>query len=378
MFFSKTTPRHWRLPWLGAAVLAGGLGACSLPAPVQPPQATQAIAPDVSAQTALGQAHAALRQQAQAPATHSGFYALGDPREAFAARSLLARAAQRTLDVQYYIWRHDKTGLLLHELLLAADRGVRVRLLLDDGGTTGLDDALQALHSHPNAEVRLVNPLPLRGWLKPLGYVTDFRRTHRRMHNKSFSADGQASIVGGRNVGNEYFGATDGVVFADLDVLAIGPAVLAIEQDFNRYWNHVAAYPVDQVAHPVAPGALEGLRRSGQGLRVRILTNALEATDVAIVHSGYAKYRKPLLQDGIELYELRGTPPDYAEDGDRLRRQLTALGSSEQPARQNLRGRRAAGLCRLLQLRPALAAAQYRDGPADRKPAPGPADQPQL
>lgn len=342
---------------------------------------------------------------------------------------------------------------------------MRVRLLLDDGGTTGLDDALQALHSHPNAEVRLVNPLPLRGWLKPLGYVTDFRRAQRRMHNKSFSADGQASIVGGRNVGNEYFGATDGVVFADLDVLAIGPAVLAIEQDFDRYWNHVAAYPV-------APGALEGLRRSGQalvqspaaqdyrqaleappfvqhllqaqlpmdwavahlvsdppekiqgqapstaligeqlrraigtptqsldlvspyfvptaagvqafaqlraqGLRVRILTNALEATDVAIVHSGYAKYRKPLLPDGVELYELRGTPPDYAEDGDRLRRQLTALGSSEQPARQNLRGRRAAGLCRLLQLRPALAAAQYRDGPADRKPAPGPADQPQL
>ena len=100
MFFSKTTPQHRRLPWLGAAVLAGGLGACSLPAPIQPPQATQAIAPDVSAQTALGQAHAALRQQAQAPATHSGVYALGDPREAFAARSLLARAAQHTLDVQ--------------------------------------------------------------------------------------------------------------------------------------------------------------------------------------------------------------------------------------------------------------------------------------
>lgn len=423
MLFSKTTPRYQYLPWLGAAVLVGGLGACSLPAPVQPPQATQAIAPDMSAQTALGQAHTALRQQAQAPATHSGFYALGDPREAFAARSLLARAAQHTLDVQYYIWRHDKTGLLLlHELLLAADRGVRVRLLLDDGGTTGLDDALQALHSHPNAEVRLVNPLPLRGWLKPLGYVTDFRRAQRRMHNKSFSADGQASIVGGRNVGNEYFGATDGVVFADLDVLAIGPAVLAIEQDFDRYWNHVAAYPVDQVAHPVAPGALEGLRRSGQalvqspaaqdyrqaleatpfvqhllqaqlpmdwavahlvsdppekiqgqapstaligeqlrraigtptqsldlvspyfvptaagvqafaqlraqGLRVRILTNALEATDVAIVHSGYAKYRKPLLQAGIALYEKRGAPPDYAEDGDRLRLQLASLGSS--------------------------------------------------
>ncbi len=139
---------------------------------------------------------------------------------------------------------------------------MRVRLLLDDGGTTGLDDALQALHSHPNAEVRLVNPLPLRGWLKLLGYVTDFRRAQRRMHNKSFSADGQASIVGGRNVGNEYFGATDSVVFADLDVLAIGPAVLAIEQDFDRYWNHGAAYPG-------APGSRRWCSRPQPGTTAR-------------------------------------------------------------------------------------------------------------
>ncbi len=477
MLFSKTTPRPRRLPWLGAAVLAGGLGglgACSLPAPVQPPQATQAIAPEVSAQTALGQAHAALRQQAQAPTTHSGVYALDDPREAFAARSLLARAAQHTLDVQYYIWRHDKTGLLLlHELLLAADRGVRVRLLLDDGGTTGLDDALQALHSHPNAEVRLVNPLPLRGWLKPLGYVTDFRRTHRRMHNKSFSADGQASIVGGRNVGNEYFGATDGVVFADLDVLAIGPAVLAIEQDFDRYWNHVAAYPVDQVAHPVAPGALEGLRRSGQALvqspAAQDYRQALEAPpfvqhllqaqlpmDWAVAHLVSDPPEKILGQApstaliGEQLRRAIGTPTQSldlvspyfvptaagvqafaqlraqglrvriltnAPGGDRrghralgLRQVPQALAASrhravretrrtaglcqgrrpaapaadgpgqlrQQPACQDFRGRRAAGLCRLFQLRPALAAAQSRDGPDDREPAPGAADQPQL
>nr|MBP9940432.1 phospholipase D family protein [Comamonas sp.] len=114
------------------------LSACGLPPASHPTPDSQAIAPDISARTHLGQAHAALRAKAQASATQSGIYALYDPQEAFAARSLLARAAQQTLDVEYYIWRNDKTGLLLlHELLKAADRGVRVRLLIDDGGTSG-------------------------------------------------------------------------------------------------------------------------------------------------------------------------------------------------------------------------------------------------
>ncbi len=148
------------------------------------------------------------------------------------------------------------------------------------------------------------------------------------MHNKSFSADGQSSIVGGRNVGNEYFGATDGVVFADLDVLAIGPAVLAIEQDFDCYWNHVAAYPVDQVARPVAPGALEGLRRSGQALvqspAAQDYRQALEATpfvqhllqaqlpmDWAVAH---------LVSDPPE--KIQGHAPSTALIGEQLRRAI--------------------------------------------------------
>lgn len=114
---------------------------------------------------------------------------------------LLARTAERTLDVQYYIWHGDITGtLLLEELHEAADRGVRVRLLLDDNGTAGLDTELAALALHPQIEVRLFNPFKVRN-PKWLGYITDFSRANRRMHNKSFTADSQASIVGGRNVG---------------------------------------------------------------------------------------------------------------------------------------------------------------------------------
>ncbi|HMA17125.1 MAG TPA: phospholipase D-like domain-containing protein, partial [Thermoanaerobaculia bacterium] len=142
----------------------------------------------------------------------SGIYALPNAQEAFAARVLLAKAADRTLDVQYYIWHRDMTGTLLMEALCAAaDRGVQVRLLLDDNNTSGLDTILAMLDSHPNIEVRLFNPFVVRK-ARALGYLTDFARLNRRMHNKSFTADNQATIVGGRNVGDEYFGATDDVL----------------------------------------------------------------------------------------------------------------------------------------------------------------------
>jgi len=166
----------------------------------------------------------------------SGIHPLHDPHDAFAARVLLARAAERSLDVQYYIWHKDLSGtLLLKALRDAADRGVRVRLLLDDNNTSGLDAALAALDAHPNIEVRLFNPFTSFRSLRALGYLTDFSRLNRRMHNKSFTADNQATIIGGRNVGDEYFGATSAsVLFVDLDVLAVGPAVRAVSDDFDR------------------------------------------------------------------------------------------------------------------------------------------------
>jgi cardiolipin synthase C len=329
----------------------------------------------------------------------SGIRALRDAREAFAARVLLAGAAERSLDVQYYIWRNDLTGTLLFESLrAAADRGVRVRLLLDDNNTSGLDTTLEALDSHANVEVRLFNPF-VRRRFRALGYATDFSRLNRRMHNKSFTADNQATIVGGRNVGDEYFGATHGVLFADLDVLAVGPVVNDVSLAFDRYWTSGSAYPAERVLRPIpaarsaeiaaAARRIEGspeavtyvsaLRSSSlvrnltegtlelewaiarmvcddpakglgsaapeslvyrqlrevlgdprneldlvspyfvpteacvdwfvelskRGVEVRILTNSLEATDVSFVHAGYSKRRKPLLREGITIYELR-------------------------------------------------------------------------
>src|SRR6185295_2373967 len=143
-------------------------------------------------------------------------------------------------------------------LYRAAQRGVRVRLLLDDNGVAGLDDTLAALDAHPNLEVRLYNPFAQRG-ARVLGYLTDFERLNRRMHNKSFTADGQAAIVGGRNIGDEYFGAGEGVVFEDLDVIAVGAAVREVSQAFDLYWNSASAYPAAAVLGPAPAGAGERL-----------------------------------------------------------------------------------------------------------------------
>ncbi|MCI1836145.1 phospholipase D family protein [Achromobacter sp. HNDS-1] len=376
----------------------GILTGCSLP-PLESRSASQALAPDAARDTALGRAIAPLA--AQHPGK-SGIHPLADAHDAFAARMMLARAAQRSLDVQYYIWHDDLTGTLLLEALhAAADRGVRVRLLLDDNGTAGLDKVLAALDAHPNIEVRLYNPFVVR-WPKFIGYLTDFRRLNRRMHNKSFTADNQATIVGGRNIGDEYFGATDGVLFTDLDVLAVGDAVQDVSNDFDRYWASESAYPVDRLLKPAGPDELAALARTAttlerspeaaayaeamrqlpfiqqllrgelalewaptrmvsddprktlgtappeamlshqlqdiigtpttdvelvspyfvptasgteafaamaqRGVKVRVLTNALEATDVAVVHSGYASRRRDLLAAGVELFEMKRQP----------------------------------------------------------------------
>ena len=192
----------------------------------------------------------------------SGIYPLPDARDAFAARALLARAAERTLDLQYYIWHADMSGTLLFNAVRdAADRGVRVRLLLDDHGTSGIDTTLAALDSHPNIEVRLFNPFVIR---KPraINYIFDFFRLNRRMHNKSFTADNQATIIGGRNVGDEYFGATDGLLYVDLDVMAVGPVVSDMSKDFDRYWASESSYPVGGLLPPASPAQIADLAAS--------------------------------------------------------------------------------------------------------------------
>ncbi|WP_409049273.1 phospholipase D-like domain-containing protein, partial [Enterobacter sp. R1(2018)] len=128
----------------------------------------------------------------------SGIHTLADSLDAFAARYMLCGMAEKTLDVQYYIWEDDMSGrLLFSALLTAAERGVHVRLLLDDNNTNGLDDTLRLLNSHPNIEIRLFNPFSFR-LFRAIGYLTDFARLNRRMHNKSFTVDGETTIIGGR------------------------------------------------------------------------------------------------------------------------------------------------------------------------------------
>ena len=181
---------------------------------------------------------------AAAQAGRTGVHALPNGRDAFAARYLLARAAERSIDVQYYIWHADTSGrLLAHALWEAAERGVRVRMLLDDANTQGLDPLLATLDAHPNIEVRLFNPFANRGW-RAGDYLGDFRRVNRRMHNKSFTVDNQVAVIGGRNIGDEYLGADSVVAFADLDVIAAGTVVREVSRSFDTYWNSASAYPV--------------------------------------------------------------------------------------------------------------------------------------
>ena len=194
--------------------------------------------------TRLGQAIAPI---ARSHPGKSGFHPLSDGRDAFAARSLMADAAERCLDVQYYIWHADLSGRLLFDSLFrAAERGVRVRLLLDDNNTNGLDLVIATLDYHPNIEVRLFNPFVIRKW-RALGYLTDFRRLNRRMHNKSFTVDNQVTIIGGRNICDEYFGSSDEMQFVDFDVMAIGPIVREVSADFDRYWACSSSYPADRL-----------------------------------------------------------------------------------------------------------------------------------
>ncbi len=185
----------------------------------------------------------------------TGVYALTSGREALASRVVLAYAAQRSIDAQYYIWHDDLTGaLLMRALREAAERGVRVRLLLDDANTKGLDPTIAMLDAHPSIEVRLFNPFVSRT-VRLAGFVGDFSRLNRRMHNKSFTVDNQATIVGGRNVGDEYFGAAEEMEFADLDVIAAGAVVRDVSAQFDTYWNSGSAYPAASIVGPSNPEA---------------------------------------------------------------------------------------------------------------------------
>lgn len=178
----------------------------------------------------------------------SGFLLINTGREALISRIALADIADKTIDCQYYIWKGDEGGRIFTDRLLrAADRGVRVRILIDDTTTGGKDFSIAAMDSHPHIEVRLFNPFG-RGklWkhMRAFQFIGNLSRLWHRMHNKLFAVDNQAAIVGGRNIGNEYFGIDPKYNFRDLEVLAAGPVVADLSKGFDTYWNSEWAIPI--------------------------------------------------------------------------------------------------------------------------------------
>jgi putative cardiolipin synthase len=387
--------------WLLALAIVLALAVVVLrlthPLPDLPAGEASAAIP-ASAETRLGAALLPLMDRHEGL---SGVVPLADGRDALAARILLARAAERSIDVQYYIWQADTTGwLLMEELRAAAERGVRVRMLLDDNGIPGLDNVLAGLDAMENVEIRIFNPFTMRS-PKLLSYGFDFFRLNRRMHNKSMTVDGIATVIGGRNIGDIYFAYGEGTAYFDFDVLAVGPAAADVAADFDTYWTSGSSYAAADVLLPSEDGLEEmaaavaeaeasargsdyaaavadapvlarvlagedvlewttvtlvsddpakglGQAEAGDlligrlpqiigaparsldlvsaylipgetgtaqiegfladGIRTRLVTNSLEATDVPVVHSAWMGYRDRLLRGGAEILELRARP----------------------------------------------------------------------
>ena len=194
--------------------------------------------------TSLGKDMQDFRAQGK---TGDGFILLSSGLDAFVARAVLAETAERSLDVQYYLYHNDQVGKLFTGFLWqAAERGVRVRLLVDDMGLDGRDEGVITLDSHPNIELRIFNPFD-RDIGRGAQFVTGLGSVTRRMHNKSFTVDNVVTIVGGRNIGNEYYDADPTLEFADLDVIAIGEVVKEVSNSFDAYWNSSLAYPATTV-----------------------------------------------------------------------------------------------------------------------------------
>jgi putative cardiolipin synthase len=178
----------------------------------------------------------------------SGFLPIQEDRDAFMARLAMADLAEKTLDAQYYIWDNDTTGRILGERLLrAADRGVRVRVLIDDNYMTNArDSGIAILAAHPNLEVRFFNPVGNRS-SRTMSFIEDFSRLDHRMHNKMFIVDDAVGIVGGRNIADVYFGVDTTHDYRDLDVMAAGPIVGDLSAAFDSFWNSEWAIPVGAV-----------------------------------------------------------------------------------------------------------------------------------
>jgi len=235
-----------------ALCLACGLAACTTALPDAPRTVTHAF--ENVADTTLAQR---IARAAPADLAASGFHFLYAGTDALAARYAAADRAERSLDLQYYMLREDaSTNVLMERVWRASQRGVRVRLLLDDMYASGRDYELRAFASQPNVQVRIFNPFLHRG---PFGisqlfeFLGDADRLNRRMHNKLWITDNSAAILGGRNLGDEYFAVEGETNFLDLDVIAVGPVVRQISRSFDEYWNSEWAVPIEAIA-PALPG----------------------------------------------------------------------------------------------------------------------------
>ncbi|MDD0976253.1 phospholipase D family protein [Pseudomonas fontis] len=241
-------------------MLALALGGC---ASLGPPRVISQAMP--AGDSAFGRS---VQRQASAYDGRSGFRLLPNSNEAFRARAELIRNAQSSIDLQYYIV-HDglSTRALLQELLLAADRGVRVRILLDDTTSDDLEDAMGTMAAHPNIQIRVFNPLQLgrsTGVTRAVGRLFNLSLQHRRMHNKLFLVDNSMAIVGGRNLGDEYFDAEPNLNFTDIDLLGVGPVAEQLGHSFDQYWNSALSRPINDFFY-FQPDA-DDLRASRQRL----------------------------------------------------------------------------------------------------------------
>ena len=285
------------------ALLATGCATIRRDVPVVPSQSW-----DGPEETALGRDY--TRELAAYPG-QSGIYVLDDGREAFVARAALAEAAEHTLDMQYYYIGEDATAdILILRLIRAAQRGVRVRLLLDDLYAVRHNHDIATLAGHPKIEVRLFNPFATRGGMgfaRLLEFLGDTARLNRRMHNKAWIADNAIAVIGGRNLGDQYFEAHPDNNFADLDLLIAGPVVRQLSRSFDDYWNGESAAPAEAYL-PAKPDVqafaafeaelvarLEKFRDTGYARAVRETTLA-----------GYARARKfPLTPATAAAYSDR-------------------------------------------------------------------------
>jgi len=215
--------------------------------------------------------------------------------DALGARLALIDQAERAIDAQYFLMKPDSAGRLFSiKLLEAADRGVRVRLLLDDIFTTVKDDAFELLNQHPNIEIRLFNPISRDG-VYHLNYLGHFKLANRRMHNKSFTVDNQVSIVGGRNIADEYFELLSDAEFVDFDMLAVGPVAAEVSITFDRFWNHKLSIPMEAFEKNKKLPDLETARANADQA-------AYDASQSIYGRALGSPLIQQLIEDSVELY----------------------------------------------------------------------------